>query len=266
MILGSDLLLRVWLGVILLCETVLAGSESRGRLGFKFPSDALAYANQLQCDYVLAPVSGRMIGHPRVPEPPYTLHCFVVVRTARQFFAHARFEPNEPKATPAVYRHLVRRVLGRSPRRGSPDGERIVIPGYADLREFSLDYEALLKAAGGGAWQSYLQRGNWRMVFPFSRSHQGRTAARLQRALEQGQPPIVHLVCFPDLTLNHAVLLFDSKKTGQGIEFAAYDPNQPHKAIRLLFDQGSSRFCLPRTPYFAGGRVKVYEIYRGLCY
>ena len=251
---------------LLLCTAVLADDSPAALRPFRFPADALAFANQLSWDYELDPISGKMIEQPRVPKPSYTLHCFVVARTARQFFQHARFEPNEPKDTHAVYRHLVRLVLARSPRVRTPDRDRIVIPGYSSLHEFSQDYETLLKAESGGAWQSFLQRGNWRMVFPFSRHHQRLTAQRLVQALQQDRPPLVHLVCFPALTLNHVVLLFDFKETEQGIEFTAYDPNQPGQSIYLLYERGPGRFCFPKGPYFAGGPVKVYEICRGLCY
>jgi hypothetical protein len=255
-----------WVCALLLCTAVLADERPAPGRPFRFPADALAFANQLSCDYELNPSTGKMVEHRRVPKPSYTLHCFVVARTARQFFQHAHFEPNEPKATPAVYRNLVRLILARSPRVRVPDQERIVIPGYSSLHDFSEDYEAVLKAESGGAWQSFLQRGNWRMVFPFSRRHQRLTAQRLAQALQQDRPPLVHLVCFPALTLNHVVLLFDFKETEQEIEFMAYDPNQPGLPIWLVYERGPGRFYLPQGPYFAGGPVKVYEICRGLCY
>ena len=69
---------------------------------FQFPADALDFANELSSVYELDPVSGRLIEHPRVPRPEYRLHCFVIARTARQFFDHARFDPNEPTAPPVM--------------------------------------------------------------------------------------------------------------------------------------------------------------------
>jgi hypothetical protein len=255
-----------WVCVLLIGTAVLAEDSPAPLRPFRFPADAMAFANQLSCDYELNPITGKMVEHRRVPKPSYTLHCFVVARTARQFLQHARFEPNEPKATHAVYRNLVRLVLARNPQVRAPDRERIVIPGYSSLHDFSEDYEAVLKAESGWAWQSFLQRGNWRMVFPFSRRQQRLTAQRLAQALQQDRPPLVHLVCFPALTLNHVVLLFDFKEMEQGIEFMAYDPNQPGQPIRLVYEGGPGGFYFPQGPYFAGGPVKVYEICRGLCY
>jgi hypothetical protein len=233
---------------------------------FRFSEDTFAYANELVWEYQVAPSTGRMTSHRRMPKPSYTLHCFVVSRSARQFFEHARFEPNEPKATSAVYRHLARQVMARSPRSTSPGQERIVIPGYSNLREFSAAEEDLLKATTGGAWQSYVQRGNWRMLFPFSRRREEQIAGQLVKSLEEGRPPLVHAVCFPELTLNHAVLLFDRKVTSQRIEFTAYDPNQPEQPIQLSFDRAQRRFFFPTTKYFVGGWVKVYEIYHAWNY
>jgi hypothetical protein len=233
---------------------------------FHFPSDTLSFANQLVWEYELDPKTGRVVEHPRVPKPSYTLHCFSVARTARQFFDHACFDPTEPKASSASYRYLVHAVLSRGRFGPRYDREKLVIPGYASLRAFSEENEALLKAEIGGAWQSFLQRGNWRMIFPFGRRHQARTADELLHCLEHGVPPLVHLVCFPALTLNHFMLVFDSRKTDEGIEFSAYDPNDPLHPVTLTYQSSAREFWLDRTAYFLGGRVDVYQVYRGMLY
>jgi hypothetical protein len=242
----------------------VADSFSRA---FCFPDDSFAFRNQLSDDYVLDPTGTYMREVPRADPPSYTLHCFVVARNARQFFQHARFEPNEPKATGACYRYLIRLVLDRSVRRWSAEANRIVIPGYANLYEFSRENEALLKAEGGAAWQSFLQRGNWRMVFPFSARHQQRTAAQLIQAIEANRPPLIHLVCFPETKrINHALLVFGWQTLGEQTEFLAYDPNQANRAVRLFYVPAERQFRFQVTPYFAGGPVKVYAIYQGFCY
>ena len=141
-----------------------------------------------------------------------------------------------------------------------------MIPGYAGLREFSVAWEALLKRECGGAWQSYFQRGNWRMVFPFTRAHQQNEADRLLSILEQGGLPVVHVLRFPQLTINHTVLLFSARSHAGTIEFRAYDPNIPEREVILCFDRATRTFTWPALPYFVGGRVDVYEIYRGWIY
>jgi len=98
-----------------------------------------------------------------------------------------------------TYRRLIRAVLVRPPRRPSPPGERVVIPGHAGLRNFSAARESLVKAACGGAWRSYLQHSHWRIVVPVSRGHQHRAAGELLDAVEDHDAPLVHLLRFPSL-------------------------------------------------------------------
>jgi hypothetical protein len=186
----------------------------------------------------------------------------VVARSARQFFQFAQFEPDLPKADEATYRKLIRRVVAQDPQRNLPDSDRIVIPGYANLREFSVGQEHSLKAKCGGAWRSYFQRGHWRMIFPFSREHQRKTAESLVAKIKHNRPPVVHIVRFPQLTINHALVLFDATETEKEIQFAVYDPNKPEKPSRLTFDRATKTFSFPANDYFPGGLVDIYEIYR----
>ena len=228
--------------------------------GFAFHRDTFAFANETKWRYSVDPVTGRQMSTPRVPEPDYTLHCFAMVQAARQFWLRARFEPSLPAPDEATCRRLIREVVSRK----SPT--RVVIPGYAGLREFSTAWETQLKAECGGAWRSYFQRGNWRMVFPFSRTHQQAEAAWLASSLQRGMLPIVHVVRFPQLTINHTLLLLGAHETARTIEFSTYDPNVPERPVALTFDRATRTFTLPPLHYFAGGRVDVYEIYRGWIY
>lgn len=242
-----------------------AADPHRAR-GFDFQHDTFAFANQTRWSYAVDPATGRQVATPRVPVPDYMLHCFVVVRAARQFWLHARFEPSLPAPDEPTCRGLIRAVVSRSAQTASGAGAKVVIPGYAGLREFSVAREALLKAGCGGAWRSYFQRGHWRMIYPFPRAHQASEAARLAAALVGGALPIVHVLRFPQLTINHTLLLFGALATPGGIEFRAYDPNVPEREIPLTFARATRTFTLPPLPYFAGGRVDVYEIYRGWIY
>jgi len=232
---------------------------------FRFGQDTFAYQNELVWEYTFT-VDGHWLARRREPPPDYTLHCFAMVRTARQFFYHARFDPTLPTADEAMYRERVQEVSARSPREPSPEAERVVIPGYADLFAFSADWEPLLKDESGGAWRSYFQRGHWRMIFPFSRSHQAETAEQLLAEVRANRPPVVHLVTFPSRTINHAVLIFSAMETPAGLVFAVYDPNNAHQPTELTFDWAKQTFTFPRNDYFIGGPVDVYEIYRGMWY
>jgi len=239
-------------------------SAERTHRPFVFDQDTFSYANELVWEYRFDE-RGKWTSHPREPKPDYTHHCFVVARSAKQFFQHARFDPNRPKAGLETYRRLINQVISSSPRKKSPEGKRIVIPGYTNLREFSLEQEALLKAECGGAWQSYFQRGHWRMIWPFTRRTQEKTVRALVDSIHANRAPVVHVVRFPSLKINHAVLLFATKEGDLTVEFSAYDPNAPDRPATLTYDRATRTFRLPTNFYFPGGRVDVYEIYRG-CY
>lgn len=233
---------------------------------FAFPQDTFAFSNELYWVYRVNPDTGATEQEWRKPRPGYAQHCFVMARAAREFFLHARFEPALPPADEAACRSLVRQIVARSARAGCPDDERIVIPGYADLREFSAAHERLLKSECGTRWGSYFQCGNWRMVFPFTRRQQAGMARQLAESLQRNRPPIVHLTDFPRLRINHAVVLMGAQDCETGIEFTVYDPNDPARPMVLRFDRVRRRFYFPANHYYAGGEVKVYEVYRGWCY
>jgi hypothetical protein len=232
---------------------------------FVFQTDTFAYANELSWEYHFDD-HGKWVSHARQPEPDYTQHCFVVARSARQFFEHARFDPALPVADAAAYRRLIHRVLATTPSHAVADADRIVIPGYANLRAFSQAWEPLLKAECGGAWQSYFQHGNWRMVMPITRHHQEKMAAHLLADLGENHPPIVHIYRFPHTAMNHALVLYAATETEKDIQFAVYDPNNPAQPTVLTFDRATRWFSFPATNYFPGGHVKIYEVYRNWLY
>jgi hypothetical protein len=236
-------------------------SEARRRQ-FEFARDTFAFANELLWRYEFDPAAGKTAYRRRERRPGYAHRCFVLSRAARQFLYHARFDASQPAAGDETCRRLVREIVSRNLRTPCESARQVVIPGFAGLRDFSRAREPLLKAACGGAWRSYCLRSHWRMVFPITRAHQARMAARLSLALSQTVPPIIHLVKFPSLTINHGMMLFGAAETGRGIEFQAYDPNDPGQPARLVFDRASRTFHLPANSYWAGGGLDVIEIYR----
>jgi hypothetical protein len=139
-------------------------TEQRRR--FSFERDTFTFANELYWEYRFDPATGATTTITNNPPPTYAHRCFVMVRSARQFFYHARFEPTAPRAEEAVCRRLIGEVVSRSPRRLSAEAERVIIPGYDCLRAFSAANASLLKAVCGKAWESYFVRSHWRMVFP----------------------------------------------------------------------------------------------------
>lgn len=227
---------------------------------FEFQNDTFAFPNELVWEYHYD-TKGNWVSNRRNPPAEYAQHCFVLARSTRQFFLNARFDPTLPKADEKTYRELVRKVATSNPRHALPADGKIVIPGYADLRDFSAAHEQLLKESCGGAWQSYFQRGHWRMIFPFSRRQQAQVADSLTNHLVSGDLLVVHVVRFPQLTINHAVVLFGFNAEGNKIAFQMYDPNHPSKPEALTYDRATRTFQMPANDYFPGGRVDVYEVY-----
>jgi hypothetical protein len=237
-------------------------NDGAGGRRFEFARDTFAFANELLWNYQFDSATGKTVFRRREPKPAYTHRCFVLARAARQFFCHARFDAAQNPAGDDACRQLIRQVVSRNPRASCPDEKQIVIPGYAGLREFSRAREPLFKAECGGAWQSYFLRSHWRMIFPIPRAHQARTAAQLSAALEQNRAPIIHLVAFPSLTINHGMVLFGAVQTATGVEFQAYDPNNPEQQVQLTFERASRTFFLPANSYWPGGKLNIIEIYR----
>jgi hypothetical protein len=136
-----------------------------------------------------------------------------------------------------------------------------VIPGYRNLHEFSAEHRDLLIRVMAGPWQSYLQRGNWRMIFPFSPGHQRDEAERLLDALAQGWPPVVHVLRYPRTTINHLVLVYAAEETPREIRFHVYDPNDAQ--VTLTWDRGSTIQLFDAV--LPGGPVRAYR-FDGLLY
>lgn len=229
---------------------------------FDFARDSFAFPNELVWEYRVDAATGSRMLRPRDPKPQYAHRCFALARVARQFFYHARFTAEAPIATDSSCRQLIRAVMARHPRLASKDGERVVIPGFPGLRAFSRAHEELFKAECGGAWRSYFLRSHWRMAFPFTRAHQTRTAGSLLAALNQKRLPILHLVKFPAMTINHCIVLFRATETGCGWEFESYDPNNADEPERLTFDRASQTFFLEPNACWPGGPLNVSHICR----
>ncbi|MEO6036134.1 MAG: hypothetical protein ABIQ35_12835, partial [Verrucomicrobiota bacterium] len=207
---------------------------------------------------------GKWTSRRREPQPEYKQHCFVVVHAAKQFFKFAEFDPASQAVDEKSYRDLIHQIVfGSDMRRADV---KIKVPGYANLNEFSRAHEDLLKRESGSAWRSYFQRGHWRIMLPFSRRHQEKAGEDFVRKLRENQALVVHLVRFPQLSINHAVMLVGFRETTEAIEFSVYDPNTPDKPSILTYDRASRTFLLPTNAYFYGGKVNVYEIYRSCLY
>lgn len=229
---------------------------------FRFGADTFAFANETVWEYRVDAASGEVRWSKREPRPPFSLRCGTMARAARQLWAGARFDPTAPRADPAAYTRLLRTVLDGDPRRRPTSV--VTIPGFADLHALSAAHPDAVQAALAGPWQSYVQRGNWRMIFPFPPAAQAREAAWLGDLLARGWPPIVHVLRYPRLTINHLLLVYASEETPAEIRFLAYDPNDDAAPVVLTWDRTARAFALSATRYFPGGPVKAYAVYDGL--
>ena len=233
---------------------------------FQFERDTFAYPHELVWKYHFDPVTGAMSVENSNPPPTYFHRCFVMVRATRQFFYHARFEPDMPPVDTGTYEKLIREVVARNPRKPCSEKERIVIPGFEGLREFSQTHEVLLKAECGAAWESYFLRSHWRMIFPMMPWHRSRMARKLKKSLPKRGLTLVHLFKFPKITINHGVVLFGFTELDQTIEFDVYDPNIPEHPVKLVYEKKRRQFTFAPNRYWGGGPLKVVEIYCDLPY
>jgi hypothetical protein len=249
------------LGWVLLLSGCATAPKEQGKRPFVFETDTLAYPNELVWIYHFDPITGKATHSRREPAPSYSHHCFVVARSAKQFFEHARFDASLPVASEETYRGLVAKVVSTSASKLLPETQRVVIPGYSNLYTFSKAWAPVLKEECGGAWRSYFQRGHWRMIWPFTRREQEKMTGQLAADIRGNRPPVVHVVRFPQLKINHAIVLFAVKEDEKEIRFATYDPNVPEKPTELTYDRATRTFALPQNEYFEGGRVDVYEVY-----
>jgi hypothetical protein len=91
-------------------------------------------------------------------------------------------------------------------------------------------------------------------------------ARQLVESLKTKQVAIVHLVRFPQLTINHGILLWSVVEQPDNLLFTAYDPNIPDHPVTLTFNFPRRTFYFPRNHYWVGGRLNVIETYRNWFY
>jgi hypothetical protein len=243
------------LAVFLTCSA-LAGGRA-----FDFQRDTLAFANDTLRIYSFD-AAGTEHAAVRSKPPEYSRHCLVIVRAVLQFHKFASFDAAAPRVSDAEYRRLVKRIA-RIPAWLPSRENRIVIPGYADLRSFSAAKAGLLQDELGLWWATYWRVGNWQMACCFPRFRQQALAKRMVSELHQGVLPSVFLTRFRPL--NHAVIPFRYHTAPDGnLVFDVYDPNNISHPVHLTYDTRDRSFTLEKTGYWKGGRVNAFRIYHSL--
>jgi hypothetical protein len=192
----------------------------------------------------------------------YANYCFVMARSLRQFFLFARFDPAAPRLESEDYVARVRAVVARPPWAPAlPADDRIVIPGYGSLREFSAAQEAAVKDGLGGRFWTLVHWTNWRVGFPMTAAQQERVAREIVAELRAGRLVQMLVTNLPKVELNHTVVAFGYRQTARGVEFAIWDPNEPGAAGAVLFDEARRRFWAERMFDTEPGVIRAFRMY-----
>jgi len=238
----------------------MIAASAQSRRAFEFERDTFAFPHELVWKYHFDADGAMTVGKAE-PPPTYYHRCFVISRATRQFFYHARFEPDAAPVDVNTYQKLIRQIVARNVRKPCAESERIVIPGFDGLRSFSRAHEPLLKAGCGGAWESYFLRSHWRMIFPVPAWYRKMMVKKLMESLPKRGLTIVHLFRFPRITINHGIVLYGFTESEETIDFEAYDPNIPEHPVKLIYERVSHQFTFAPNRYWGGGPLKVMEIF-----
>jgi hypothetical protein len=226
----------------------VATSGSRAVPGFSFATDTFAFPNDIRA-------------HNPDRDDLYANYCFVLARGLRQFFTSARFEPGAARLSAEAYTERVRALAARPPWHSpAPSDERVVIPGYANLREFSQEQEAAVKAGLGGRFWTMVHWTNWRVGFPVSRAQQVAVARTLKDELDAGRLAQVLVTNWPKPELNHGVVAYGYRAGPRGIEFDVWDPNDPRRPGLLTFDDEAGRFQATRIFDTEPGPIRAFRM------
>ena len=215
----------------------------------RFGVDTFAFANENRTIYR---------GKPDL----YPSWCFVMARAITQFHRFARFDPAAPRLTADEYAARVRRITALGPWRAAlPPGERIVIPGYGALNEFSRTEERAVKAGLEGRFRSWIHWTNWRVVLPVLSAQQEAVARETLAELQSGRAVQWLITNLPRLELNHTVVVYGYRANDRLIDFIVYDPNDPGVPGTIQFDPAARRFWSTRVYNTSVGPMRAFRMY-----
>jgi hypothetical protein len=235
---------------------------------FRFDRDTFAFANETVLEY--RDGLGHLRKQSATQDQPrsYTRRCFVMSRAAMQFRKFARFDPHVAPLSDRALANRIRAIARRPAwREALPAGRRIVIPGYRNLRAMSMTRSRVLQDNIGTGWTTYLRFGNIRIFYEHGRKYQERTHANLNATLARGDLFVAYLSTFPNLSINHAVLVYARKpasaaaRTAPIERYVVYDPNHPEAPRELAWSPADCAFSFQKDWDFVGGFVRVYQVY-----
>jgi hypothetical protein len=229
--------------------TASGPDDRRAVPGFSFARDTFAFRNDVRAH------------HPD-RDDLYANYCFVLARGLRQFFRFARFDAAAPRLDREGYVERVRQVVARPPRHPTPPADdRMVIPGYASLREFSRAEESAVKEGLGGRFWTWVHWTNWRVIFPVSRAHQAHVLEEIRADLAAGRLVQLLVTNWPTPELNHTVVAFEWRGTAHGVELTVWDPNDPDGLGLITFDTARGHFWATRVYDTRPGVIRVFRMY-----
>jgi hypothetical protein len=241
----------------------ISGAASAADRPFSFGRDTFAFANETVFEFHDGHAYPRHDTGPIKPKR-FTNHCFVMSRSIIQFRKFARFDPTLPPLEDEELAARIRRITSQRPWEPAfPEGERIVIPGYRDLRALSAAKTGIVQQNIGQGWTTYFRPGNWRILWPHGGNQQAKTHDTLDRSLERGEFFVAYLTNFPtSLNINHGVLVYAAKKSGSDpTQYLVYDSNHPDGPRTLEWSDQESCFLYQRDTDFVGGKVVVWQVY-----
>jgi hypothetical protein len=252
---------RLALSAVLVVLVMAGGCVSAPSLDTALGRPAPSPAIRFGVDTLAFPNEGRAKN--RGKPDLYANWCFVMARAVTQFHRFARFESSASRLSPAEYSERVRQVTAQPPWHSPlPASERIVIPGYASLYEFSREQQAAVKAGFGGRVWSWVHWTNWRVIFPMPAAQQEGVARETMRELQAGRMVQWLVTNLPDLELNHTVLVYDYRLAeGRAVDFVAYDPNDPTAPDVVRFDPDERRFWASRIFDKSVGPIRAFRMY-----
>jgi hypothetical protein len=242
------------LGALLLtgaCASTPVASlpTSAGPPAFAFGPDSYAFRNEIRERH---PGESGM----------YANYCFVLARGLRQFFQHARFDPEAPRVSHAEYVVRVRAIATRPPWEPAlPPSGRVVIPGYPHLRAFSAAEEAAVKEGLGGPVGTWFHWTNWRVTRPVSKAHQAEVADEVARELAAGRLVQLLVTNWPIVELNHTVVAYGFDDRADRIDFKIWDPNETESPGIVTFDRLAQRFWATDVYATRPGPIRVFRMY-----
>ena len=228
-----------------------------------YPDDTYAFKNETVWNYVNGAPAPEAPGSKR--EHQYDERCFVLSRSIVMFWKFARFDPSLPPLDAAGLAARIRQVTERSvwlPALAEKD--RVVIPGYHNLREATAAMPGVFQANLGLGWPFYFRVGNGVIAMWVSRHMEAALNGEIWHDLQMNTPTLLWIYCFPSLKLNHVIVVFSGTHDATGYHYHVYDPNYRDRFSRFDYNPATRTFSFNPVYYFKGGPVTARSIYRGV--